>query len=693
MPTFDELLQQKSNIDPKAKTRLANLVLEVGQDTRAERRREHYAFFNQNCNSEEIKQNTKAVLEDAGIKSKPNKIFDELNGFSIDLNEQEAIRLKTLPEVRSVELDQALPLTPPVEINPLASPSTPAQFGNSVTEEQSTDHNNQSQEVHLERVSTDNTINSIKSSSTDQASSSTATLQTYSNSTASTGEVLPYGVKAVWGGLDISSKGNSGSGTYAFVIDSGVLDTTGDLLVNKTWSKSWVSGESAFSDGNGHGTHVAGTIAALANGKGVVGVAPGAEVISLKVFNSSGGGASYSTIIDAVNYATQIINSNNLDKSKCVINLSLGGGFSSGLDIAIKNSADQGIRFSIAAGNSGDDADGYSPASAGDHENVYTVSAVNNEYQMASWSNWDDAAGGDDVDLAAPGVGVVSYYQGGELASLSGTSMAAPHVAGLLLMGGVEEGELVKANSAGHADPFALAATPTSISDANGDGLVDGADHYQIYDDGEAIAIANRRGRTYSDSSSSQWDVVAAAETSSGYDALVAGTGRREGKYRVWSTDSEGTITERSKWRSGQEMMKLGYESTFNQDLNGDDIIGKPIAKDDNGDGLVDNTSNYQVFSDGEAIDITNRRGRTYSDDSNQNWDALIATESGDGFQVLLEGAARKDGKFRVWDLDAEGMITGSSRWKTADQAAKAGWEEVFSTDLNGDDTISSNNL
>jgi hypothetical protein len=276
---------------------------------------------------------------------------------------------------------------------------------------------------------------------------------------------------------------------------------------------------------------------------------------------------------------------------------------------------------------------------------------------------------------------------------LSGTSMAAPHVAGLLLMGGVEEGEMVTANSAGHADPFALAAKPTSISDANGDGLVDGADHYQIYDDGEAIAIANRRGRTYSDSSSSQWDVVAAAETSSGYDALVAGTGRREGKYRIWSTDSEGTITERSKWRSGQEMMKLGYETTFNQDLNGDDIIGKPVAKDDNGDGLVDNTSNYQVFSDGEAVDITNRRGRIYSDDSNQNWDALIATESGDGFQVLLEGAARKDGKFRVWDLDAEGVITGSSRWKTADQAAKAGWEDVFSTDLNGDDNISSNNL
>ncbi len=65
-----------------------------------------------------------------------------------------------------------------------------------------------------------------------------------------------------------------------------------------------MSGESAFTDGNGHGTYVAGTIAALANGRGLYGRCPGAEVISLKVFNSSGGGASYSTIIDAVNYAT-----------------------------------------------------------------------------------------------------------------------------------------------------------------------------------------------------------------------------------------------------------------------------------------------------------------------------------------------------------------------------------------------------
>ena len=86
--------------------------------------------------------------------------------------------------------------------------------------------------------------------------------------------------------------------------------------------------------------------------------------------------------------------------------MSLGGGFSSGLDLAVRNAANQGIKFAIAAGNAGSDADFWSPASAGDHPNVYTVSAVDNQYQMASWSNWDDPNGGDDVDVAAPGVRV-----------------------------------------------------------------------------------------------------------------------------------------------------------------------------------------------------------------------------------------------------------------------------------------------
>ena len=291
----------------------------------------------------------------------------------------------------------------------------------------------------------------------------------FNNQKSSKGDLIPYGVKAVWGGKNVSKLGNIGKGSYAFIIDSGVSNKTGDLLLQKSWSKSWIKGKSAFSDGNGHGTHVAGTIGALANGKGVVGVAPGAKIVSLKVFNQSGGGATYNSIINAVNYAVKVINSNKLDKSKVVVNMSLGGIHSSALDSTIKKAADQGIKFAIAAGNSGMDADYFSPASAGDHPNVYTISAVNNKYKMASWSNWDNPNGGDDVDYAAPGVNVLSYYKGKKLALMSGTSMAAPHVAGLLLTGGVQKGKNVTSNAAGYTDPFALSQTLKSNKNSSSD--------------------------------------------------------------------------------------------------------------------------------------------------------------------------------------------------------------------------------
>jgi len=145
--------------------------------------------------------------------------------------------------------------------------------------------------------------------------------------------------------------------------------------------------------------------------------------------------------------------------------MSLGGGFSSSLDTAVKNAANQNIRFAVAAGNDGKDADNYSPAAAGDHPSVFTISAVDSAYRMPSWSNWDRITSTDkvdDVDLAAPGVSVLSYYRNGQLAYLSGTSMAAPHVAGLLLAGGVQAGALVTPHYSSTADPFALGVASSS---------------------------------------------------------------------------------------------------------------------------------------------------------------------------------------------------------------------------------------
>jgi hypothetical protein len=402
-------------------------------------------FFEEDAPGQgKIEARAQGLLNSLDSEARPSLIFDQLNGFVVDITEREALRLRRLGGVKSVEADTVLYLEPPI-------PGSSSDEWNS-----------------------------------QPLATRPAALNNYGSRTASSGEILPWGVQAVWQGADISQQGNFAAGTYAFVIDSGVLNTTGDLNLAGGWHRSWVSGETPFTDGNGHGTHVAGTIAALANGVGVVGVAPGAQVVSLKVFDSAGGGASSSSIIEAINYATFVINTNQLDKSKVVVNMSLGGGYNPSIDTAIRNAADQGIRFVVAAGNSGQDADGFSPASAGNHPNVYTISAVDSTYKMASFSNWDlvnslDTV--DNVDFAAPGVGVLSYYKNGQLTNLSGTSMAAPHVSGLLLAGGVQAGDLVTPHYSGTADPFAwgiqatagpATATPTYNIAASASSIAEG---------------------------------------------------------------------------------------------------------------------------------------------------------------------------------------------------------------------------
>lgn len=376
-----------------------------------------------------VSQRATALLGSLGSNGKPSFLYEQLGGFAVELTNQQAQRLRALGGVQSVEANQTVFLQAP------------------------------SQGLVLRDTAS---LGASSGTTLSPTAVNPTALTSYGNLAGSTGETLPWGVRAVWQGYDISKAGNAGAGTIAFVIDSGVSATTGDLTLNSAWSRSWISGEGAFTDGNGHGTHVSHTIAALANGKGVIGVAPGATVVSLKVFDSTGGGASYATIIDAINSAVSTITANNLDKQKLVINMSLGGGASSSLETAVKNAANQGIRFAIAAGNSGADADGYSPANAGDNANVFTVSAVDSTYKMAAFSNWDQVSlvdSVDDVDVAAPGVSVLSYYTGNTLAYLSGTSMAAPHVAGLLLMGGVQSGDLVTPYYSGTADPLAWNAT------------------------------------------------------------------------------------------------------------------------------------------------------------------------------------------------------------------------------------------
>jgi subtilisin family serine protease len=255
-----------------------------------------------------------------------------------------------------------------------------------------------------------------------------------------TAETTPWGVTRVGGP-------RSGVGKVAWVIDTGVDLDHPDLNVNPGCSVSFVTGRRGQStsadDGNGHGTHVAGTIAAIDNERDVVGVAAGATVCSVRVLDNRGSGT-FEWVMSGVDFVAA-----NGDAGD-VANMSLGA--ESGdetIDLAVVRAADKHIFFTIAAGNSGEDAMNHTPARV-EHDWVYTVSAIGSNDCLASFSNY-----GSVVDFAAPGVGVTSLARGGGTTTFSGTSMAAPHVAGIRLLGNVASDGTACGDPAAPADPIA----------------------------------------------------------------------------------------------------------------------------------------------------------------------------------------------------------------------------------------------
>ncbi len=254
-------------------------------------------------------------------------------------------------------------------------------------------------------------------------------------------QTTPWGITRVGGSGD-------GTGRTAWIIDTGIDLDHPDLNVDVARSKNFVSGRgkkaNSPEDGNGHGTHVAGTVAGIDNSIDVVGVAAGATVVAVRVLGNSGSG-SISGVAAGVDYVAANAASGD------VANMSLtGAGHWDSLHGAVEAAAAKGILFALAAGNAGTDAETREPAHV-EHSNVYTVSAIDSNDCLASWSNW----GNPPVDYAAPGVGVLSTRMGGGTTTFSGTSMAAPHVAGILLLGNVATSGTAKCDSHDEPDPIA----------------------------------------------------------------------------------------------------------------------------------------------------------------------------------------------------------------------------------------------
>jgi len=254
-----------------------------------------------------------------------------------------------------------------------------------------------------------------------------------------TEQIIPQGILRVGGPIDAT-------GLTAWVIDSGIDLDHPDLNVDASRGfdavKAFAKGKSTFDDVNGHGTHVAGTLAAIDNNIDVVGVAAGATVVPVRVLAASGWGYA-DDVVAGMDYVAANAARND------VANMSLWGwDHNRALHEAAEALADL-IPVIVIAGNDGVDlnAQPAEPAHV-EHKNIYTVSAIDHSDVFTSFSNWGFAddwneCGTNDalgpfpcatVDYAAPGEDVTSLKPGGGLATWFGTSMAAPHVAGVILL-------------------------------------------------------------------------------------------------------------------------------------------------------------------------------------------------------------------------------------------------------------------
>ena len=249
------------------------------------------------------------------------------------------------------------------------------------------------------------------------------------------------------------NKANKGAGVNVAVLDTGIDTTHPDLAANVVGGTNCSKGGRSYADGNGHGTHVAGIVAALDNGIGVVGVAPQAKLWSVRVLDDKGVGPT-SNLICGVDF----VDSRSPAKGGpiAVANMSLGGlGSDDGncgktnpdaLHVAVCRAVADGVTFTVAAGNSGADVRQVQPAA---YDEVITVSALadtdgqpcglgaatswGRDDTFATFSNF---ASSSDLGhmIAAPGLNINSTYRGGGYAMNSGTSMASPHVAGAVAL-------------------------------------------------------------------------------------------------------------------------------------------------------------------------------------------------------------------------------------------------------------------
>ena len=331
--------------------------------------------------------------------------------------------------------------------------------------------------------------------------------------------------EAAW---DIHTGANEAAAPLVAVIDTGIDLTHPDLSAN-VWSNAgeianngidddqngyvddkhgwdFFSNDNDPSDDNGHGTHVSGTIGAQGNnGLGVAGIVWKARIMGLKFLGADGSGST-SGAIAAINYAAQM-------GAKVLNNSWGGGGYSAALQVAISNAAQKGALVVVAAGNEANNNDAH-PSYPASMQDVLAVAAVDKAGQLASFSNY----GANSVQIAAPGVNILSSWPGGYYAWSSGTSMAAPHISGaaalalslypelsaeqlknlIINTGSIQYNLNGKVQSSAMLDLAALVKAVKAIRDGSDDGQADSPadpqDSNPVYSAQDAVTLSGQNG-------------------------------------------------------------------------------------------------------------------------------------------------------------------------------------------------------